>query len=319
MMAPEPNADAMAAHLDAVFGGARDGLVEIAWTKPGAAAPEHARLFDVETLDDAARHAAARNADGCNVYTGACLRKPGTPRNKRACKSDFHAAPAAWVDLDDGDAADAASTRWEAEEPTIVIVTGRHPYLRLHAYWRLLAPIAAAADARRACQRVRSALGGDPAVAHEGALMRLGGSVAWPVKAGRVPELTEVYGPPALCPIPVPKHAFDTAFPAPQPSKAEPARPPKPLPKAPRARSRYADSALRNGLTRIAQAHGGGRNNTLNAETFSLWRLVLEGALPADVVERALHQAAAHAGLGESEIAATIASAKTAQEANHAA
>lgn len=314
-----PNERAMALHLRRVFGGAPDGLVELACTDPGGAAPEHARLFDIEALDAAARHAAARNAEQRNVYIGASLRRPDAPRNKRARKSDFYTAPAVWVDLDDGDAAEAAEERWAAEEPTIVVLTGRHPHLRLHAYWRMLAPLTTAADVKDACQRVGGALGGDPAVAHEGALMRLGGSVAWPVKTGRVPELTEVYGPPDLCPIPVPKHAFDVAYPAPAKPAATPAPAPKPLPTAPRARSRYAEQALRNGLNRIAQAGEGQRNNILNAETFSLWRLVLEGALPADVVESAIQQAAAHAGLGENEIAATIASAKTAREGENAA
>jgi len=71
-----PDLEAIRRHLDAwaaPFLGTEyeDGLAEIAYTAPGDAAPDRARLFDLDDLDAAARFAAERNAAGANVYLGA--------------------------------------------------------------------------------------------------------------------------------------------------------------------------------------------------------------------------------------------------------
>lgn len=77
----------------------------------------------------------------------------------------------------------------------MTVVTGRHPHLRAQMWWRLDAPCRDAAHLRRICAAVAAAIGGDPSVLNPGRVLRLGGSVAWPTKDGRVLERTEVHVP----------------------------------------------------------------------------------------------------------------------------
>lgn len=69
---------------------------------------------------------------------------------------------------------------------------------------------------------------------------------------------------------------------------------------------RYADAALRNEVRNVATAAEGTRNDSLNRAAFSLGGLVAVGVLSRDTVEAALVEAALAAGLGETEIAATL-------------
>lgn len=76
-----------------------------------------------------------------------------------------------------------------------------------------------------------------------------------------------------------------------------------------RARRSYALAALRHAADRAATAPQGQRNNTLNAETFSLTRFLAEGTLDATEVATAMAYAGRQAGLLPLEVKATLASA----------
>jgi hypothetical protein len=93
---------------------------------------------------------------------------------------------------------------------------------------------------------------------------------------------------------------------------------PPPVPSAPPYRSTmdtpdrrrcYALGALRHAIQRVAAAGDGGRNDTLNCETFSLRRYLKTGALYVEWVREGLLAGAARAGLPEAEARATIESA----------
>jgi hypothetical protein len=71
----------------------------------------------------------------------------------------------------------------------------------------------------------------------------------------------------------------------------------------------YALAALRNAVARVEDAGNGHRNHTLNAEAFSLARLVVDGSLSAPRFLDELAGAALRAGLGSKEVSATITSA----------
>ena len=82
-----PDAEAMAEHLNHLFGGDlgghHEGLVEIAWTDPSGA-PNHAKLFETSDLEEAVELAAEKNAvEGTNIYVGAALRQPSSAKSKR--------------------------------------------------------------------------------------------------------------------------------------------------------------------------------------------------------------------------------------------
>jgi RecA-family ATPase len=194
----EPDRQAMRRQLEQVFCGVLDfahvGLIELAWSDPQSRALSSARLFETGEIGELIDKAMEVNrVPGCNVYVGAALRRPGATRNRRASDADFAAASSVWADIDSNVMTAAAATCDRLGiPPTLVIITGRHPHLRAQLWWRLDVPCHDPAALRSVCSDIAQAIGGDPSVVNPGRVLRLGGSIAWPVKAGRVVELTEV-------------------------------------------------------------------------------------------------------------------------------
>jgi hypothetical protein len=187
--------DAMLQHLECLFGRAMDGKIEIAWTDPKSKDLRHAELFDVGDLDTAAEKARGINAsEFCNVYVGAALRAPSTSPGTRANDDDFFAAWALHVDLDDEGAPEIARKAYEAAtlSPPVVTVTGRHPHTRAQLWWPLEEPVIDPEQYRRLLRTLAAGLHGDPTVCNPSRVMRLAGTVAWPVKEGRRAEKTEL-------------------------------------------------------------------------------------------------------------------------------
>lgn len=200
----EPNLEQMQAHLEHLFGGDlhgyHDGLIEIARqaNMPNASGRfpvNHAELFPVEELDAAIARAVAWNRAGHNVYVGAALRKPDTPRVGRCDDEDVHAQTSYFVDIDDPAAARRARSHYEEAPPTLAVVTGRHPDLRAQLWWRLETPDTDPASIETHLRGLAAAFGGDMKTTNPGRVMRIGGSIAWPVKNGRLLEQTEVQRP----------------------------------------------------------------------------------------------------------------------------
>ena len=196
-----PDSEAMRRQLEHVFhgdlDGAHDGLIELAWNDPKTGALSAAELFGTDCIDDLVDRAVALNeTPGVNVFVGAALRQPQATPNRRASDADFFAASCIWADVDTDVVAPAiASCKRRGVPPTMTVVTGRHPHLRAQMWWRLNGPCRDAAELRRLCASVASAIGGDPTVLNPSRVLRLGGSVAWPTKDGRVLERTEVHVP----------------------------------------------------------------------------------------------------------------------------
>jgi hypothetical protein len=174
-----------------------DGQIEIAYTLPDSNAPKQARMFKVEDYAEAADFAAQINATpGQNVYFGPAIRRPNQPHS-RGGDADVVALYTLFADFDD-DGASAAATAKMKElgiQAPITVVTGRHPHLRSHKYLPLVEPIRDHALMRNALAHIADLLDGDPACKNQGRLMRIPGSVAWPKKAGRQTEMTELHMP----------------------------------------------------------------------------------------------------------------------------
>ncbi|MGB0854891.1 MAG: AAA family ATPase [Pikeienuella sp.] len=201
--------DAIRQHLEWLFGGyldgRHDGLVEIAWTDAESKRLTHAALFTTDQLDEAAAKAVEVNSvPNQNVYVGAALRKPGTAPFARTNDTDFYALPAYYVDLDDPGAADAVKDKYQHCPPQLAVVTGKEPHTRAQLWWRPETPNTDPAHTRQVMENIADCLGGDRSVANPGRVMRLGGSVAWPVKKGRTLERTELQLPAGR-----PAHYFD--------------------------------------------------------------------------------------------------------------
>jgi hypothetical protein len=197
-----PDLEAIRRHIDAwaaPFLGTEheDGLCEIAYTAPGGAAPDRARLFDLDDLDAAARFAAERNAAGANVYLGAALRAPDAERNRRAGSLDFYAAAFAGCEADEG--AEAVAERIEAAglKAAIRVTTGETPETRVHHWLRLRALCDDPDSYTEALGALVAHVGADAKVRDAARILRLGGTVNWascPAKVakGYVDELTRV-------------------------------------------------------------------------------------------------------------------------------
>jgi hypothetical protein len=197
-----PDVQAMRQHVEHLFGGYLDGchegLVELSWTdtRPDAAGRyrlSNARLFGTDKLDELVDEAMRLNAQPmCNVYIGAALRHPDTPPFGRGQDRDAWALTCAYVDLDDAEATTTAKDIYGLDKPTMVVVTGRAPHTRAQMWWRLEEPLTDAVHWPALLRGFAAKLHGDTTVTNPSRVMRLAGTIAWPVKPGRTVELTSI-------------------------------------------------------------------------------------------------------------------------------
>lgn len=189
-------------HLRRLFEAAEegDGLVEIAWTSPTYPHTlSNARMFSLVQMDDAAKFACELNqTPNRNVYFGVALRDINAPRNARGNRALTRGVMAFKIDCDKEGQLSAAldvAARMNLS-PNYVIYTGQQPHLRGQAYWLLEEPCADLDLAERVDSALAARLGTDAAVSDAPRVMRLPGSVAWPLKAGRALEMTGVLSVP---------------------------------------------------------------------------------------------------------------------------
>ena len=196
---PHPNTDDMVRHLSHLFGSlpaSAEGLIELGFTQAAAPHPlNRAKHFELGDLLELAAEAAELNATpGVNVYLGPGIRKATTRRNTRTGAADIMALPAVWADLDDAGSVDRAREFLSQAnlQPSLVVQTGEYPYQRAQLWWRFDEPEADLKEARHLLAGLAARLGGDKLVINPDRLMRLAGSIAWPLKPGRKTELTKI-------------------------------------------------------------------------------------------------------------------------------
>lgn len=188
----EPNRADMLRHLELLFAHAReydDGQIEIA---VNTGRGWQGQLFGTDDLSAAVEFAAAKNQAGCNTYVGVALRDPDTAPFGRASDNDHYATTVVGCDLDTGMASNAAPARTMHCPPTFIVQTGEHPHKRLQLFWRLNEAVTNPETHREIFGGLADMLDGDRAITNPGRVMRLAGSVAWPTKEGRIPELTKL-------------------------------------------------------------------------------------------------------------------------------
>ena len=193
----EPDPAQMRRHVGHLFegwlDGCHEGRIELAWSDGRDGRLSQAAIFGTDELDELVDRAVAENRKpGQNVYIGQALRQPDIAPFGRCKDEDFFALTAFYVDIDDDVTATASiNYRNRGCPPTGVVVTGRQPHLRAQLLWRLEAPVRDPDLCRRQNAALAQALDGDASVINPSRVLRLGGSIAWPVKDGRVIERTE--------------------------------------------------------------------------------------------------------------------------------
>ena len=223
----EPDRDMMRAHVEHLFGdwldGCHDGQIEVVYSDAKTHQLSQAQWFGTDRIDDLVEFAATQNRKlGVNVYVGAALRSPSCAPFGRAKDEDFYALTAFYADIDDDVTARAAATcENRGCAPTGMVVTGKHPHVRIQMYWRLNEPCRDPALTRQQNKALATALEGDPTVVNPGRVLRLGGSIAWPIKSGRVIEVTEWVASSADCPTTYHASDINKAFPFEQGTLAE--------------------------------------------------------------------------------------------------
>lgn len=195
-----PQANVILSHLEHLFGdipASIEGLIEYGWTAGND--PRHplnqARLLDCGGFDQAAHDIAQLNeVEFQNGYVGLGLRRPDASRSHRAKADDTTCLVAIWADLDSVGSPTHAIGLLSAVglQPTLVVQTGEHPHLRVQMVWKLETPTQELGRAKLILRRLADLLGGDRSVCNVDRLLRVAGTVAWPIKPGRVPELTRL-------------------------------------------------------------------------------------------------------------------------------
>lgn len=186
-----PNQDAMHDFLAHWFHECSAGVVELGSLVPGTKSLSVFARFKLDDLEAAAEYAARINAQpGVSMYFRASTVAETAPPGRT---EDQHVVQAAgiWGDHDTADSVQALSNNTLPIKPTCWVVTGTVPYMRVQSFWRLSEPLSDLDMIRDLNRRLISAFQCDPSTYNPSRLMRLPGSIAWPVKAGRsVAELT---------------------------------------------------------------------------------------------------------------------------------
>lgn len=189
-----PNADAMFDALSFWFGLCTEGEIELGWRDPATKTLNRFKRFPLTDIEPLVTFAYEVNIQpGANVYFRVCTLKslPGSTTDEH-----FLQAPGAHIDHDDAASVARLSSHPLSLKPAYLVITGRDPEVRGQTFWPVDEPITDPAIVRELNGGLAQFFGGDPAVVNPTRLMRLPGSIAWPVKKGRkVAEITQLLWP----------------------------------------------------------------------------------------------------------------------------
>lgn len=195
--APQPLApDALVIQefYDWWFHYANRGEVQIGWRSAVTGNLTEFRTFQIGDDDFGEAVAAINSVPGQSCYVRAATIRAGLG-STAAADSDFVQAPGPWGDLDDAGAYMRAQNVEAIIRPSAWVETGRHPHWRAQGFWRMEGPCENPVAIEAMNKRIVSLYGGDSSVTNPTRLMRLPGTIAWPSKPGRVPELTKLIVP----------------------------------------------------------------------------------------------------------------------------
>lgn len=179
--------------LDFWFEKCGKGVIEIGWLDPQGRGLIHFAQFAIGSNEIVGTAVAENLVPGQSMYIRA-----STVRQRAGFGGaygytsdvDFVQAPGLWGDLDTLEQLAQASSVQTILRPNGRVVTGMHPHLRAQNFFRCDVPLVSPEMVRSFNQGILKLYGGDPAVVNPTRLMRLPGTIAWPHKEGRIPEIT---------------------------------------------------------------------------------------------------------------------------------
>jgi len=190
----KPNTDAMYDALSFWFKECYRGQLEIGWRDPTTGILNKFKRFELDQIEELTAFAADINQrPGANMYFRVCTLKdmPGPTTDEH-----FWLTPGAHADHDAAQSVGLLQDTPLAIKPAFLIVTGRDPAIRAQSFWSISEGMASPSIIRDINKKLAIHFKADPAVVNPTRLMRLPGSVAWPVKKGRTkPEMTELLWP----------------------------------------------------------------------------------------------------------------------------
>lgn len=191
---PLPDSDAMYEALSFWFARCTAGQIEIGWRDPDSGILNRFKRFELDEIEELVTLATEINEKpGANIYFRVC-----TLKDLAGATTDAHflQAPGAHIDHDDAGSVARLQSHPLSERPSFLVITGRDPETRGQTFWPFTSPVTDPALIRDINKRLQTHFLGDPAVVNPTRLMRLPGSIAWPVKPGRTQiEITELLWP----------------------------------------------------------------------------------------------------------------------------
>ena len=186
MQLPVPNQAAMQQHVEHLFLDSVHGLVELAWTDVDDGAPKHAATVRAGSSRRIGGEGGASQRREAEMSILA-LRCGGRTRHLLAAPTAFTSSrPPRSGSTSMTLVRPCAPPRYISASASCllcVVVTGGTPHQRAQCWWKLRRGHSrSSALVKTLLGSVQFALGGDPAVVDASRIMRLSGSVAWPVK-----------------------------------------------------------------------------------------------------------------------------------------
>lgn len=183
------------------------GRVEIGWVDASAGILTQFQQFELGEWDELAATAVQQNlVPGQSMYFRAATVSARDSFSKSAgytTDADFVSSPGIWNDIDTQEQLDRARSVQTMLRPNGSVITGIQPHMRVQNWFRSSEPIVNPEMVRGLNKRLHALYGGDEKVVNPTRLMRLPGTIAWPLKKTRTtPELTTFIRPEPTDPRP---------------------------------------------------------------------------------------------------------------------
>lgn len=190
----KPNADDISAFITWWFSHTTQGKIEIGWLDPNGLGLIHFSQFDKDDINALVITAFQENLiPGQSMYVRASTVNPRAVFSRKegyTTDQDAVQTPGIWSDIDTPEQFAQARSVQTLLQPNGAVITGMTPHMRVQNWFRVSEPIVNPPLVTSLNKRLYALYGGDPAVVNPTRLMRLPGTVAWPWKKGRIPELT---------------------------------------------------------------------------------------------------------------------------------